>query len=42
MGPYTVFNVSFDAWVLKSLFEDIARDMDGSTMANGAPWWCAW
>jgi hypothetical protein len=34
--------VSFDAWVLKSLFEDIARDMDGSTMANGAPWWCAW
>jgi multiple sugar transport system permease protein len=38
---YTVFNVPFIAWVLKSFFEDIPRDMEESAMANGATRWRA-
>ena len=38
---YTVFNVPFVAWVLKSFFEDIPRDMEESAMANGATRWRA-
>jgi multiple sugar transport system permease protein len=38
---YTVFNVPFIAWVLKSFFEDIPRDMEESAMANGATQWRA-
>jgi len=42
MRPYTAFDMSFVACVLKSLFEDIPRDLDASTMANrrqgGAHW----
>jgi multiple sugar transport system permease protein len=38
---YTVFNVPFIAWVLKSFFEDIPRDMEDSAMVNGATRWRA-
>jgi hypothetical protein len=38
---YTVFNVPFFAWVLKSFFEDIPHDMEESAMANGATRWRA-
>jgi multiple sugar transport system permease protein len=38
---YTVFNVPFIAWVLKSFFEDIPREMEESAMANGATRWRA-
>jgi len=33
---YTVFNVPFIAWVLKSFFEDIPRELEESAMVNGA------
>lgn len=33
---YTVFNIPFISWVLKSFFEDIPRDMEDSAMVNGA------
>jgi multiple sugar transport system permease protein len=33
---YTVFNVPFISWVLKSFFEDIPRDLEESAMVNGA------
>ncbi|MGH6681074.1 MAG: carbohydrate ABC transporter permease [Bradyrhizobium sp.] len=38
---YTVFNVPFIAWVLRSFFEDIPRDMEESAMINGATRWRA-
>ncbi len=38
---YTVFNIPFIAWVLKSFFEDIPRDMEDSAMVNGATRWRA-
>ena len=38
---YTVFNVPFIAWVLKSFFEDIPRDMEDLAMVNGATRWRA-
>jgi multiple sugar transport system permease protein len=38
---YTVFNVPFISWVLKSFFEDIPRDMEDSAMVNGATRWRA-
>jgi multiple sugar transport system permease protein len=38
---YTVFNIPFIAWVLKSFFEDIPRDMEDSAMINGATRWRA-
>ena len=38
---YTVFNIPFIAWVLKSFFEDIPRDMEDSAMINGASRWRA-
>jgi multiple sugar transport system permease protein len=38
---YTVFNIPFIAWVLKSFFEDIPRDMEDSAMVNGASRWRA-
>lgn len=33
---YTVFNMPFIAWVLKSFFEDIPRELEESAMVNGA------
>jgi multiple sugar transport system permease protein len=38
---YTVFNVPFIAWVLKSFFEDIPREMEESAVVNGASRWRA-
>ncbi len=38
---YTVFNIPFISWVLKSFFEDIPRDMEDSAMVNGATRWRA-
>lgn len=38
---YTVFNIPFISWVLKSFFEDIPRDMEDSAMVNGASRWRA-
>jgi len=38
---YTVFNIPFIAWVLKSFFEDIPRDMEESALVNGATRWRA-
>jgi multiple sugar transport system permease protein len=38
---YTVFNLPFIAWVLKSFFEDIPRDMEESALVNGATRWRA-
>ena len=38
---YTVFNIPFICWVLKSFFEDIPRDMEDSAMINGASRWRA-
>ncbi len=38
---YTVFNLPFISWVLKSFFEDIPRDMEDSAMVNGATRWRA-
>jgi len=38
---YTVFNVPFISWVLKSFFEDIPREMEDSAMVNGATRWRA-
>lgn len=38
---YTVFNVPFIAWVLRSFFEDIPRDMEESALVNGATRWRA-
>lgn len=38
---YTVFNVPFIAWVLRSFFEDIPRDMEESALVNGAMRWRA-
>jgi len=38
---YTVFNIPFICWVLKSFFEDIPRDMEDSAMVNGASRWRA-
>ena len=38
---YTVFNVPFISWVLKSFFEDIPRDMEDSAVVNGATRWRA-
>jgi multiple sugar transport system permease protein len=38
---YTVFNIPFIAFVLKSFFEDIPRDMEDSAMVNGASRWRA-
>jgi multiple sugar transport system permease protein len=38
---YTVFNIPFITWVLKSFFEDIPRDMEDSAMVNGATRWRA-
>jgi multiple sugar transport system permease protein len=36
---YTVFNLPFIAWVLKSFFEDIPREMEESALVNGATRW---
>jgi multiple sugar transport system permease protein len=41
IGQYTVFNVPFIAWVLKSFFEDIPREMEESAVVNGATRWRA-
>lgn len=38
---YTVFNLPFISWVLKSFFEDISRDMEESALVNGATRWRA-
>ena len=38
---YTVFNLPFITWVLKSFFEDIPRDMEKSALVNGATRWRA-
>jgi len=38
---YTVFNIPFIVWVLKSFFEDIPRDMEDSALVNGATRWRA-
>lgn len=38
---YTVFNIPFISWVLKSFFEDIPGDMEDSAMINGASRWRA-
>lgn len=38
---YTVFNVPFVCWVLKSFFEDIAPAMEESALVNGATRWRA-
>jgi len=38
---YTVFNLPFIAWVLKSFFEDIPREMEESALVNGATRWRA-
>src|SRR5208283_2953524 len=38
---YTVFNLPFIAWVLKSFFEDINREMEESALVNGASRWRA-
>lgn len=41
VGQYTVFNIPFIAWVLKSFFEDIPREMEESAIVNGAARWRA-
>ncbi len=41
VGQYTVFNVPFIAWVLRSFFEDIPREMEESAAVNGATRWRA-
>ncbi len=41
VGQYTVFNIPFIAWVLKSFFEDIPREMEESAVVNGATRWRA-
>jgi multiple sugar transport system permease protein len=41
IGQYTVFNVPFIAWVLKSFFEDIPVEMEDSALVNGATRWRA-
>ncbi|MGH6675239.1 MAG: carbohydrate ABC transporter permease [Xanthobacteraceae bacterium] len=38
---YTVFNVPFIAWVLKSFFEDIDPALEESALVNGATRWQA-
>ena len=38
---YTVFNIPFIAWVLRSFFEDIPREMEESALVNGATRWRA-
>lgn len=38
---YTVFNIPFISWVLKSFFEDIDPDMEDSALINGATRWRA-
>jgi multiple sugar transport system permease protein len=38
---YSVFNVPFITWVLKSFFEDINPDMEDSALVNGATRWGA-
>ncbi len=38
---YTVFNVPFICWVLKSFFEDIDPTMEESALVNGATRWRA-
>ena len=38
---YTVFNLPFIAWVLKSFFEDIPPGMEESALVNGATRWRA-
>lgn len=41
VGQYTVFNVPFIAWVLRSFFEDIPQEMEESAVVNGATRWRA-
>lgn len=41
VGQYTVFNIPFITWVLKSFFEDIPREMEESAIVNGATRWRA-
>jgi multiple sugar transport system permease protein len=41
IGQYTVFNVPFIAWVLKSFFEDIPVEVEDSALVNGATRWRA-
>ena len=38
---YTVFNLPFISWVLKSFFEDIPREMEELALVNGATRWRA-